>query len=607
MLNIKNNQKGFAALFITILVLAVIFGIAVSITILTLGEQKISRNIILSSQAYYLAEAGIEDAVYRMKSEMNIPPSYSITIDTRKAEISINSLSPNNRIITSLADVGNTFRKIEIRMSIDTTNPNFFYGAQVGDLGLKMENNSRIEGTGGLAGNVYSNGPVDGASGATITGDAFIATGMSENQNHSIYNSDQIFGKENPVIDIAQSFKPSLSNRLVKVSIYIKKIGEPDDRTVRILTDSAGSPSKTSLALATLGSNLVGTSYGWADIVFSTPPNLTQGTTYWLMVDVTRDKNNYFSWGRDQNQGYGFGEAKYTQDWKAASPIWTTIAGDLNFKTFMGGQITFLRDVIVIGDAHANTISISKICGNAYYQTIDEDSLIFLNNPQKPTCPEPLTPGTAFPGSSDPPVEALPISDSNINQWKQEATDGGVYTGDLTVKSDVSYGPKKIDGNLIMTSTNKTLTVTGTIYVTGYIDIDNGSAIRCSPTYDLNSCVVLADKWIHISNNGVFGGSGQPGSYIMILSTSNCDGSSSINCTHHNAAMDLHNNAIGAIFYANDGLIFLHNGVEVLELVAKKIHLEPNALIRYEQGLINANFSSGPGGEWKIDSWKEIE
>jgi hypothetical protein len=248
----------------------------------------------------------------------------------------------------------------------------------------------------------------------------------------------------------------------------------------------------------------------------------------------------------------------------------------------------------------------SKICGSAYYQTIDADSLSFLNNPSKNDCPEPLSNGTAYSGSTDPPLQNMPISDSNINQWKEEATNGGTSTT-VIVASDRTLGPQKINGNLIMTSNNKTLTVTGTIYITGYLEISNGSSIQCSNTYGLNSCVVVVDKWIHIDNNGIFRGSGQPGSYILILSNSSCDGTSSTNCTHHNAAMDFHNNAAGAIFYAKDGLIHLHDGVEVTELTAKKIYLGQEAIIKYEQGLINANFSSGPGGEWKIDSWKEIE
>ncbi|MBI4837122.1 MAG: pilus assembly PilX N-terminal domain-containing protein [Candidatus Portnoybacteria bacterium] len=601
------KQAGQTAIITAIFVLAIALFIALAIGHLILNQQQSRRNLVKSAQAYYTAESGIEDSIYRIKKSLNVPPNYTMTVGQGLVEVTVSSSSQNNRIITALSNVSDVFRKIETRLTIETINPEFFYGAQVGVLGLEMENNSRIEGAGGVSGNVYSNGPVDGDNGATITGNVFVATGMSQDQTHTVYNSDQTFGEANPIIDIAQSFKPDVSNTLVKASIYIKKVGDPGDRTVRILTDSSDSPSKTSLASATLRSDLVSASFGWVDIVFPSPSNLVQGNTYWLMIDASRNTNNYWVWGKDQNQGYGNGLAKYTQDWNAASPSWTTVAGDLNFKTFMGGQITFLNEVIVKGDTHANTITNSKICGSGFYQTIDEFSLNFLNNPSKPTCSDPLTPGIAHPGSSDPPLENMPISDSNINQWKQEAINGGTRSGDLIVDSNMSYGPQRIDGNLLMTSNNKTLTVTGTIYVTGYIDIDNGSAIRCAASYDLNSCVVVADKWVHISNNGIFGGSGQPGSYIMILSTSNCDGSFPINCTNHNAAMDLHNNAVGAIFYANDGLIFLHNGVEVSELTAKKIHLEPNAVVRYEQGLVNANFSSGPGGGWTVVGWKEIE
>ena len=71
--------------------------------------------------------------------------------------------------------------------------------------------------------------------------------------------------------------------------------------------------------------------------------------------------------------------------------------------------------------------------------------------------------------------------------------------------------------------------------------------------------------------------------------------------------MDIHNNVAGAIFYAHNGLIYLHNNVQASELTAKKLYLDENATIVYEQGLINASFSAGPGGGWKIVSWKEVE
>jgi len=600
------NQKGFAVYLAVILVLIALLGIVISITILTIGEYKISRDMIRSSQVYFAAEGGIEDALYRVKKSLNVSPNYTLAVGDGSVEILIDSPGLNTRVITANGNINNIFRKLEAYLTVSAERFDFFYGAQAGELGIEMENNSRIEGAEGAVGNIYSNGSIDGGTGATITGDVFVATGMSEDQTHTLYNDDQIFGQANPVIDIAQSFKPSVSNTLAKVSIYIKKVKNPGNRTVRILTDFNNSPSTTSLASATLQSSLVGTAYGWVDVVFPSPPSLTQGTTYWLAVDASQDNNDYWYWGKDKNQGYGNGQAKSVQDWSISNPNWIMIVGDLNFKTYMGGQATFLQGVTVFGDVHANTITNSDICGDAYYQTIDGDSLNFLNGPGNP-CLAPLTPGTAFPGSPDPPLENMPISDSVINQWEQEATDGGISPGDLIVGSDMSFGPKKIEGNLIMTGNSKTLTVTGTLYVTGYIDVSNGSTIKCSPSFGLYSCVVVADQWIHIVNNGVFQGSGQPGSFILILTNSSCDGISAGICTDYNAAMDIHNNATGAIFYANNGMIYLHNNVQASELTAKKIHLDQNATVRYEQGLINANFSSGPGGGWKVVSWKEIE
>lgn len=601
------GDKGFVALLA-----AVIFIIAIETLIIlsfdvVVSQQKISNELIDSAEAYFAAESGIEDSVYRVKKSMDIPANYAISIGSSSVNVLVDSPNANTKIITATGGRDNSFRKLETRMDIQTINPEFFYGAQAGVSGIVMENNSRVEGVGTDAGNVYSNGPIDGDNGAVITGDVFVATGMSEDQSHAVYNSDQIFGQADPFIDIAQSIVPSTTNTLVKVAVYIKKIGSPGNRTVRVLTDSAGSPSKTVVGIGTLRGNLVGTSYGWVDIVFPTPPTLAQGTTYWLTVDASKDNNDYWVWGKDQNQGYGNGQAKYTQDWDAGSPVWTTITGDLNFKTFMGGQATFLKDVTVVGDVHANSIVNSKVCGDGYYQTIDAGSLNFINNPSGSDCPDPLTSGAVFPGSVDPPLQNMPVSESNINQWKAEAAVGGIYNGNFTVDSDVSLGPKKIDGNLIMTNNNKTLTVDGTIYVTGYLDISNGSSVRCSSAYNLTSCVVVVDGWVHISNNGIFRGSGEPGSYIMILSDSPCDGTLAQNCTDHNAAIDLHNNASGAIFYASDGLIYLHNGVEATELTGKKIHLNQGAVIKYEQGLVNASFSSGPGGSWKIINWKEVE
>lgn len=277
-----------------------------------------------------------------------------------------------------------------------------------------------------------------------------------------------------------------------------------------------------------------------------------------------------------------------------------------------------IDDIIVLGTARVNSINDSKICGDAYYQVIDSSSLSFLNNPSGSTCPDPETPGTAFPGSPDPPAENMPVSGAAIQNWKDAATAGGTITGncgDSGVASCVinnngalSLGPKKIAGNLVLTK-KQTLILTGTLYFTGSISFDSssGATMKCDPSFGTKSCVIISDSWIHISNNAVFQGSGVAGSYIMIVSTlAGCNGSPAFGCTHHDSALDLHNNATGAIFYIPESMAYLHNGVSITELTANKIHLNNNAIVTYEQGLADADFSAGPTGGWKMENWREI-
>ena len=69
-----NKDAGFAAFFITVVILAIMLGIAFSITTLALGGQRNSANIVKSAQSYYVAEAGIEDALLRLKKTPTIYP-----------------------------------------------------------------------------------------------------------------------------------------------------------------------------------------------------------------------------------------------------------------------------------------------------------------------------------------------------------------------------------------------------------------------------------------------------------------------------------------------------------------------------------------------------
>jgi len=599
-MNIRtSHQSGFAASYITILVLLIVLAISLGISVITVGQQKILRNIVFSQQAYYVAEAGIEDAIYRIKNNMNIISPYTIGVGAAVATVTVTTVG-NTKTVVVQGDKSNRIRNVQAVLNLDSDEIDFFFGVQVGEGGLEMDNNAQI------TGNVYSNGSITGASNTVIDGDAIVGGGVAESisTRSTVCNEDQIVGQANPEIDFAQSFTAPSSDPLVKVSMYIKKVGSPGNRNIRITVDSSGSPADTELASGTLESGLVTGSYGWIDIIFSSPALLTSGNTYWIVLDARRDSGDYWIWCRDKNNGYGNGVGKYSQDWD--DDPWTIITGDLTFKTYFSEGITLINSVVVIGDAQANTITNSKICGDAYYQSIDSSSLNFVNTPTNPTCPDPLTSGTAYPGSPDPSLSNMPISQSNIDDWKTDAAAGGQITGDYTVTSDVSLGPVEITGDLLMTATNRTLTVTGTIYVHGNIDLDNGSTIKCDSSYGINSCGIVADGWIHTANNGTFSGSGDPASFLLLLTTSQCKGVSAPNCGHHDSAVDLHNNATGVIFYAADGMINLHNGVNVTEATAYKLRIDNTATVTYNQGLANASFSSGPSAGWIISEWKEI-
>jgi len=200
---------------------------------------------------------------------------------------------------------------------------------------------------------------------------------------------------------------------------------------------------------------------------------------------------------------------------------------------------------------------------------------------------------------------SLPISDEQIDNWKDEASCNNnpscIYIGDYTIDVGETkfLGPQQITGNLIIEN-NATLIVTGTIYVTQDITIGNNAIIKLDSGYSSTSGVIIADGKIDISPDVTLQGSGEAGSYIMLLSTN-----SSLDVL--SPAIDVGNNVEGAVFYTSNGLMRLRNNMKIREATGYKIYLDNNAEIEYEVGLQSTTFSSGPSGGWKVVSWKEIE
>ncbi len=601
----KNNKKGFAVLVSILIVTAVSSIFVASFLFNSIKTSEIVNNEIKSVQSYYAAEAGIEDSIYRIRNNKLYSSSNSFKVGSATSTINI-SESGGVVTISTQGENDNLYRKTSAKFQLSSDKFDFFYGVQAGDLGAVLAEDSQING------NVYSNGVVSGKNedneNSVVTGDVIVAGSIVEDTNiqQLVCNTDQVVGKSGSEIDFAQSFTTGTSSAtLAKVSLYIKKVGSPDSRKIRITTDNSGEPSSSDIAKGTLDKNLVSTSYGWVDVVLENPVTLSANTKYWIVFDAKKNNAKYWIWCKDSADSYSSGSIKYSKDWN--DDPWNSKSGDFTFKTGFGSA-GIISDMVILGDAKANTIVNSKICGDAYYKTIDQFSLDFLNSPTSPPCPLPTTPGTGYPNSPDPVPAPMPISDSNINKWKQDAIAGGTISGNYAVDSNVSLGPVYITGDLIMNNSNKTLTVTGVIYVGGNLDINNNSTIQCDSSFGSNSCIVVVDGWIHTDNNSNFSGSGSSNSFIMFVTTLNCDGSGTqTGCTHHNGAIDIHNDATGAVFYAPYGMVNLHDGVNVTQVTSYKLRADDFATITYDSGLPNANFSSGPSAGWKIYDWKEIK
>ena len=454
----NSKQKG-AALFI-----AVFFFLATSLVVVNglarslIQEYNGARNTLISTQAYYLAEAGGEDAFYRVKNSMQIGSTETLILNDATASVTIINV-PGGKSILSEAVKDTRTRAVQTEISSNVTNVDFVHAARVGDGGVSMANNATISGFGGVPGDIMSNGPVIGGNGTQITGDVVVTSSLSGAQaTSSVCSTDQIVGKISAQTDFAQSFKAVQSGTLSNVRLYLKKDGVPDDPTIRIVSDSAGDPSTVTLASAVLDGDNVGSDYAWINVLFSTPVSVVSGQTYWIVFDGGQHSNKYWTWCEDGSEGYSDGESKYTNEWNVDA--WSPSAGDLAFKTVVGEVRSIIKGINVLGTAKANIISNSVIGGDAYYQ-VKENTTVS---------------GTEYADSADSAVVPMPLATTTINGWKTEAENGGVILGDCpgAVGCGDTLGPVKIDGNLVIDTNGATLTLDGIVHVTGYADFNNG-------------------------------------------------------------------------------------------------------------------------------------
>ena len=590
------TNKGQAVMTVVIFFLFISIAIVFGFVGPVIGEVKNAKDLIISKKSYFLAEAGEEDAAYRVIRGMNYSSTEEIILDGFSATTVISSIGGDEKEIISNANVSDSIRKINIVLKTGV-GVGFNYGAQIGYLGLEMENNSRVNGS------IYSNGSVEGSSNSVVAGDVWVAGGTASTSDQQ--QIDQTLGFNVRDIDnrkdAAQSFIPSITAEPRKASLYIKKVGNPGNPVIRVLPDDNGVPkSSGAIASGQLDKDDVTSAFGWVDISFNSTDPITQGLAYWLIIDNdSSDSSKYYILGGDGDSSYLNGNLLYTRSWQSDSAVWASSSppGDITFKIFLGDHNTVIDSMNVgesgVGNAHANTIIDSVIAGNAYYQNISNTTIG----------------GTANQVDTDPPPLNPPLSQANLDQFKADGDSGGtcgIFDGCDTdgnfilINQEIATsGPKQITGLFRLENQSKFI-MTGNIHINGDAHFKNNCVVRLNPSsYGEKSGVIIVDGNIDIDNRCQFLGSGDPNSYIAIISTSP-------NITSP-PAIRVNNSTMGAIFYAAEGSITVENNAEVKEIFGHKVKMENNSVINYESGLANVNFSVGPEGGWSIESWREIE
>lgn len=184
---------------------------------------------------------------------------------------------------------------------------------------------------------------------------------------------------------LAQGFKVNATASCQYVNVLLKKVGSPGNLTLRIETDTTGSPSGTLVnasATATITAASVGTSVTWITVKFATAFSLTSGTQYHLVIQpsATADGSNYIQWVGTTSNLYADGVLKISTN---SGTSYAATASTLD-----AGFIVYSQTKCRMGSTVLNNL---LILGNGGDYTMKYDGVTFTDMTSAPRCPIWLT------------------------------------------------------------------------------------------------------------------------------------------------------------------------------------------------------------------------
>ncbi len=170
----KKNNRGRSALIVSVIFTIVSTTIVVNLISPIVKEIREVRDLSRSKEGYFLAEASLEDVLYRLQNNKQVGTTEVISLNGSFATTTSADVS-GKKEISSEGSVAGGFRKVKVVLDTGVGTA-FFYGITTGQGGFLMENSSVVNG------NIYSNGTVEGDNSAIVHGDVVSAgpTGLIE-------------------------------------------------------------------------------------------------------------------------------------------------------------------------------------------------------------------------------------------------------------------------------------------------------------------------------------------------------------------------------------------------------------------------------------------
>jgi hypothetical protein len=182
-------NQGFAAVLTVFVIGLCSILVGASLTFVSYQGSIMSRAEVDSSQAFYAAQAGIEEGFSQILRNATYgnpgPAGYSFAVGNADVTFSITG-SDSERTIASIGSFGNHVRRISVVARNTSVHPGFLQAVHAGQGGFEMRHNTLITGKGGTTGNVYSNSYVKGAK-QDFTSGTYVCKNAASKINGSVW------------------------------------------------------------------------------------------------------------------------------------------------------------------------------------------------------------------------------------------------------------------------------------------------------------------------------------------------------------------------------------------------------------------------------------